>query len=105
MRIVVLYRPRSEHEGRVRDFAAEYKHIKRSDLELMNLDSREGDEVAKLYGVTQYPAVLAIAGDGSLQKLWQGDMLPLMNELGYYDQPVSNYRLKPHGPGLSSPIK
>lgn len=96
MRIVVLYRPRSEHEGKVISFAEEYKRLKRVNLELLSLDTREGNDLAKLYGVTNYPAILAIAGNGSLQKLWQEEMLPMMSELDYYTHEAAQYSLRPH---------
>jgi hypothetical protein len=84
MRVVILYRPRSEHEGKVLDFVRDYKHINKQELELVSTDSRNGAHLGELYGITQYPAVLAIAGDGSLQRFWQGEHLPLMNEVQYY---------------------
>jgi hypothetical protein len=96
MRIVILYRPRSEHEGSVISYTQEYKRVKRVELELVSLDSREGSEIARLYGITQYPAVLALAENGSLQKFWQGEMLPTMNELEYYTLEAMKYSLNPH---------
>lgn len=98
MRIVILYRPKSEHEGNVIGYAQEYKHLKRTELELISLDSREGSEMAQLYGVTQYPAILALADNGSLQRFWQGEMLPTMNELDYYTLEALKYSLKSHSP-------
>lgn len=106
MRIVVLYRPRSEHEGKVVAFVEEYKRVKKVELEKVNLDTQEGSEMARLYGITQYPAVLAITSDGSLQKHWEGEMLPMMNELEYYTLEASKYSLRNHSPSnLRSPQK
>lgn len=96
MRIVVLYRPKSDHEGRVLSYAEEYKRFKKVSLELVSLDSRQGSDMARLYGVTQYPAVLATADNGNLQKIWQGGVLPMMNELEYYTQETAHFSLKPH---------
>lgn len=43
--------------------------------------------MAEVYGIMTYPAVLALAGDGSVQQQWEGvDKLPLMNDLAYYAQ-------------------
>jgi hypothetical protein len=84
MRVVILYRPNSEQEGKAKDFARDYKQLKNIDLELISLDTVEGDDMAKLYDITQYPAVVALKEDGQLQKMWQGEILPLMNELDYY---------------------
>jgi hypothetical protein len=84
MKVVVLYRPKSEQEGKVLDYARNYKMLKNRDLKLVSLDTVEGDTFAKLYDITQYPAFLAIQNDGQLEQLWQGENSPLMNELDYY---------------------
>lgn len=54
------------------------------DIEAIDIDSRDGTEMAKLYGVTQYPAIIAMASDGQMQKMWQGLPLPLINEIDFY---------------------
>jgi len=87
VKVVILYHPKSEHGGRVEDYAHEYQRLHGDrQLDLVSLDSQEGWEMAKLYDVTSYPAVLAIAKDGSLQKLWQAEQLPQNNELDFYFQ-------------------
>jgi hypothetical protein len=84
MKVIVLYRPNSEQEGKAKDLARDYKQLKNRDLELVSLDTVEGDDMAKLYDITQYPAIVALKEDGQLQKLWQGESWPQMNELDYY---------------------
>lgn len=79
-----MYRPKSEQEGKALDFARDYKQLKGKELNLLSLDTVEGDNLAKVYDITQYPAILAIKDDGQLEQMWQGDALPLMNELDYY---------------------
>ena len=84
MRVVALYHPKSDHEGRVLDFVADFKRLKGKEVELISLETTQGAETAKLYDVTSYPAVLALANDGQLLRGWQGGTLPMMNELEYY---------------------
>ena len=84
MRAVVLYHPKSEHEGIVQDYVHEFKRFKGKELELLSLETREGAELAKLYDVVRYPAILIIGPDGALQKVWEAPMLPLMNEVDGY---------------------
>jgi hypothetical protein len=85
MRVIFLYRPKSEHEGKVMDYVHEYKmRHPTAEPEMISLDTRVGDDMAKLYGVYSYPAVLAISQNGSLQQMWQGSQLPLMNEIDAY---------------------
>lgn len=55
-----------------------------SRLEVLNIDSREGSALASLYDVVRYPAILVLQDDGSLQKSWEGDELPLLDEVAGY---------------------
>lgn len=66
------------------DFASDYKRTKNKELNLVSLETVEGAELAKVYDVTQYPAFLAIKDDGQLEQMWQGERMPLLNELDYY---------------------
>ena len=65
----------------IRDYKMRHPGV---EPELLSLDTREGDEMANLYGVYNNPAILAISHDGSLQQLWQDEQLPLMNEVDAY---------------------
>lgn len=94
MKAIILYHPKSEHEGFVADYAREFKRYKGKDIELTSLETVEGAELARLYDITSYPALLLMSDDGSLQRLWQGLQLPLMDELSYYlhyTQPVISH--------------
>lgn len=87
MKVLVLYRPNSEHgrsvEAFIRDF--KYQHGASADtLDVLDIDTRDGVATASLYDVLQYPAVLVLADDGQVLKSWQGDNLPLMDELAGY---------------------
>ena len=84
MRVVALYHPKSDHGGRVEDYVAEYKRFRDFEIDLVSLETTEGAEMASLYDVNQYPSILAIANDGSLQKAWQSEPLPAMNEIDAY---------------------
>lgn len=83
--IVVLYRPNTDHEPLIRDFEFNYTHQTGKELELLSLDTVEGAEMARIYDITQYPAIVARAEDGRLLQLWQGESLPLINEVSYFD--------------------
>ncbi len=85
MKAVILYHPKSDHGGIVEDYARDFKMIKDGKLiELVSLETIEGSTMARLYDITQYPAVLALADDGSLINSWQGVPLPLMIDLEAY---------------------
>lgn len=86
MKVVILYRPNSEHDTMVQSYLREYRARTGKDIELVSLDTREGADMARVYDVVDYPGVLAIENDGHLQHMWQGKTLPLIDELSYYDQ-------------------
>lgn len=83
--MLILYRPSSEHGRVVEDFIRDYKNRhEEGKLEVMDIDSRDGSATASLYGIMQYPAILALRNDGSLLKYWEGAALPMMDEVAYY---------------------
>ena len=84
MKVVILYRPNSEHERSVIDFAREFKHRTGYELALINIDSQDGDNTARLYDITRYPAVIAADDQGVVQQVWQDEHLPLINEVSFY---------------------
>jgi hypothetical protein len=85
MKVIVIYRPNSEHGRIVEDFIRDYQsRHDGSKLEVLNIDSREGTALASLYDIMQYPAILAVREDGQVLRAWQGDALPLMDEVAAY---------------------
>jgi thiol-disulfide isomerase/thioredoxin len=88
MRIIVLYRVNSEHARHVEEYITDFQRFHSGQsIEALNVDSIEGSEKAELYGVMEYPTVLALKDDGQMQQMWSGvDKLPLMNDLAYYAQ-------------------
>lgn len=85
MKVIVLYRPNSEHGRLVDEFIRDYQ-AQEGDrkLEILNIDSRDGGALASLYDIVQYPAILVLQDNGYLHKFWQGSQLPLMNEVASY---------------------
>ncbi len=85
MKVLVLYRPNSEHGRLVEEFIHDFQRRHSNErLEVLNIDTRDGSAMASLYDIVQYPAVLVLQTDGYLQKLWQGEQLPLMDEVVSY---------------------
>jgi hypothetical protein len=85
MKILVLYRPHSEHgriiEDFIRDFRQRYDSAK---VEALSVDTRDGSATASLYDIMQYPAILVLQTDGYLHKSWEGNTLPLLDEVAAY---------------------
>lgn len=85
-KITILYRSQSEQERQVTEFEHEYTKRTSQRLTMHDLNTQEGSDIAKLYDITQSPAVIATADDGSVLQLWQGEQLPLINEVMYYQK-------------------
>lgn len=88
MRIIVLYRPESEHARIVEEYIVDFGRFHPGlPIETQNIDSIDGSRLVQLYGIMDYPAIVAATNDGSAQQIWVGaDKLPLMNDLAYYAQ-------------------
>lgn len=85
MKVSILYRSNSEHERRVLEFQRDFNKLTAKDIELLDVNSIEGSDKATLYDILSYPAVLAIANDGTLQHHWDGsETMPLIREVSYY---------------------
>lgn len=83
-----MYRPNSEYARRAEEYIADFERFHPGrQMEIHDLDSAAGSEMARLYGVMEYPAVIALKDDGQMQQMWSGiERLPLMNDLAYYAQ-------------------
>lgn len=84
MKTSILYRPNSEFARIVEEYATDFKRSKGFDIDLIDLNSREGAAIASLYGIMQYPSILVTRDDGQVVKDWQGAQLPLMSEVAGY---------------------
>lgn len=85
MKIMILYRPNSEHGRLVEEYIHDFRSRHGEErMEVLNIDSREGSAMASLYDVVRYPAILVVQDNGYVQRSWQGDELPLMDEVASY---------------------
>jgi len=91
MRTVILYHPASEFAGMAEDYARDYhrKYETAAEIEMLSLDIKEGAQLAELYDVVRYPAIMVIGPDGQLQKLWQDRPWPLMDEVASYAKTIN----------------
>lgn len=73
----------------VEEFAREFsRRYEDRRLDLVSVDTRDGSATATLYDVMKWPTVLALADDGQIIHEWQGESMPLMNEVSYYTTTV-----------------
>jgi hypothetical protein len=84
MRVFCLYRPNTEHERSIIELNRELTRRINKELPTVSMDTVEGDDLARMYDIMQFPAVLVTDDSGVLQHSWQEGSLPLINELSYY---------------------
>jgi hypothetical protein len=97
MRIVALYRPNSEFARIVEEYAHDFEQQRGKTIKLVSLDTPEGADMATLYDIVQYPALLALREDGQLLREWQGPQLPLMDEVAGYSDSSNDHSAGPSG--------
>lgn len=86
MKVLILYRPNSEHATTVETFVRDlqHQHDVGNKVEVLSVDTRDGSSTAALYDIWQFPAILALAEDGRVLNTWQGEQMPLMDEVAAY---------------------
>ena len=84
MKAFFIYHPQSEHARQVEEYVHNFSQVDSHTIGLQSLETKEGAETAKLYDIVSYPALLIVDDRAQLLKVWQGDQLPLMNEVAGY---------------------
>lgn len=85
MRLIMIYKPNSEHtsgtEGYMRDFTRQTGH----DIEPLDPDTRDGAGFCRTYDIVEYPTLIALDDDSRVHNVWRGQM-PTISEASYYVQ-------------------
>ncbi len=85
MKVLIIYRPNSEHGRQTEEFIHDFQSRNPTQrLEVLNIDSRDGSATATLYDVMDYPSILVLQSDGQIEKSWEGDNLPRLDEVASY---------------------
>ena len=84
MKAVILYHPESEAARGVEEYVRDFEIRTGNTIELASLETKEGANLAALYDIVRYPALLVQQDNGDLVKFWQDERLPLMNEVAGY---------------------
>lgn len=84
MRIVVLYKEDTDYAREVVDYLRDFTRQTGHELETMNPDSSDGSEFCQTYDIVEYPTIIALSDDGTLQNMWRGLPFPTISEVSYY---------------------
>lgn len=84
MKVSILYHPESEFARAVEEYAHDFERQKGKAIELISLETKDGANLAALYDIVRYPALIVRRDNNDLVKHWEGEPLPLMNEVAGY---------------------
>ena len=84
MKSYIIYRKNSEDARLVEEFLFNLKKVHNLEPEIIDQDSREADNKLQVYGLTKFPAILIVDDNGPLQKSWEGEQMPLINDFFFY---------------------
>ena len=83
MKVYFLYRSNTESDVAVDNFMRLLNGRQQESVQRVDVDTRAGDDLSRLYSVMSYPTVLVATDDGRQVKLWHGS-LPMVDELAVY---------------------
>lgn len=86
MRVVVVYKQASDHAREVRDYLRDYQRFTGKVIEEIDPESRDGENFCRVYGIVEYPTLMAVSDSGQMQQMWRGRPLPLIDQVSYYDR-------------------
>jgi protein-disulfide isomerase-like protein with CxxC motif len=86
MRTLVVYKEDNEHARSVDTFLHDFMRRTGRELDTINPDTREGANMCRTYDIIEYPTVIALDDNGTMQHLWRGLPLPTISEVSYYVQ-------------------
>lgn len=86
MRVVVVYKEKTDHTRPVTDFLRDFQHQTGHSLETLDPETEEGILFCNTYGIVEYPTIVALSDESVMQNMWRGLPLPTINEVSYYVQ-------------------
>lgn len=86
MRVVVVYKERTDYARQVIDYLRDFEHQTGHTLETIDPESAAGIDFCKTYDIMELPFMIALSDDGLMQNTWAGLPLPTISEVSYYVQ-------------------
>jgi len=85
MKLLVFYRKNSDHSQIIEEFLINLRDGRGfDDIEEIDIDKPEAQLKLQLRDIVDKPVLMAEAEDGNITKIWQGSMLPTINEVVSY---------------------
>jgi len=87
MKAIILFKPNTETERSVSEYVREFARETGKEINLIDVESVEGVEMAKLYDILQTPAIVTFRDDGTIVEAWtEQEKWPTIAELSFYNQ-------------------
>lgn len=86
MRVVIVFKDKTDYTRTVLDYLRDFERQTGHALETLDPDTEGGSQFCSIYGIVEYPYVVAISDSGVMQNSWRGLPLPTISELSYYVQ-------------------
>jgi len=84
MRLIMIYREKSEARMRVEEFLHDFKFQTGREIETINPDTRAGQSFIEAYEIVEFPTLIALNSDGVEMAKWRGE-LPTISETSAYN--------------------
>ena len=84
MKIVCVYREASEVAREVDGWLREFERRTGATIERMSPDGPDGQSFCRLYGIVEYPTIIAVSDEGRMLEMWRGMPLPLIDHVSRY---------------------
>lgn len=84
MRVVAVWRERTDYAREVQDWMKQFEQERGIKVESVNPDSKEGELFVEARDLLQYPTVLVLTDAGMVVAEFKGRPLPQFAEVGYY---------------------
>ena len=86
MKVKIIYKQQMDYTRAVEDWLRDFERRTGKTIETMDPESREGVMFCRTYDILEFPSIVALDGEGAVQNIWRGAMLPTINEVSYYVQ-------------------
>lgn len=84
MRVVVVYKDRTDSTRDVETYLRDFYHQTGHELETLDPESPAGIDFCGIYDIVEFPTIIALADDGQMQNTWTGLPLPTISEVSFY---------------------
>ncbi|MEI6228629.1 MAG: hypothetical protein WCP11_01235 [Candidatus Saccharibacteria bacterium] len=86
MRVVVVFKENTDYARTVTDFLRDFERQTGHILDTIDPDTAEGTDFCRVYDIVEYPTIVSVSDDSTMQNMWRGLPLPTISEVSYYAQ-------------------